>query len=88
MPQIIRRLLLTLRHARAMWRVLSHPKNRSKGGWDHLSAYDLLQYAEQEMEELRATVWGYEQNVVGPDRVESEAADVSAFVAMVADRCR
>lgn len=88
MPQIIRRLVLVLRHARAMWRVLSHPKNISKGGWDGLPAYDLLRLAEQEMEELRAAVWGYEQSAVGADRVESEAADVSAFVAMVADRCR
>lgn len=88
MPQVIRRLLLTLRHAVAMWRVLSHPKNRNKGGWDHLTAYELLELADREMEELRSAVWGYEQCVVGPDRVESEAADVSAFVAMVADRCR
>lgn len=71
-----------------MWRVLSHPKNRSKGGWDNLSSYELLQLAEQEMDELRAAVWGYEQCVTGGDKVESEAADVSAYVAMVADRCR
>lgn len=84
----IARLSLTLRHALALWRVLNHPKNRKKGGWDHLSAHGLLICAEQEMEELRAAAWGYEQGVMKAAQVESEAADVSAYVAMVADRCR
>ena len=53
-----------------------------------MSAYELLELAAVELDELKAAVWGHEQCVVGADRVESEAADVSAFVAMVADRCR
>ena len=80
--------MLTIRHAIAMWRVLSHPKNSRKGSWHHLTVYDLYQCAEQEMCELKAAAWQYEHGNGSARRVEDEAADVSAYVAMLADKCR
>jgi len=88
MITMLPRLILTIRHARAMWRVLSHPKNSRKGSWHHLTVYDLYQCAEQEMRELKAAAWQYEHGNGSVRRVEDEAADVSAYVAMLVDKCR
>lgn len=85
---VINRLLLTLRHARAMWRVLSNPKNVRKGDWHMMQAMTLYRLAEIEMKELKHALWEFSHGECTIGHVESEAADVSAFVAMIADRCR
>jgi hypothetical protein len=73
-----------------MWRVLSLPKNRAKGSWQDIPPYTLLCLLEKEVAELKAALWQHDR--VGGQRISrqvaSEAADVSAFAAMIADNCR
>ena len=85
---MIARLLLTIRHAWAMWQVLSLPKNRVKGPWHNQQAMALLRLAEAELAELREEVLAYNRGQGSPVCVAREAADVSAYVAMVSDVCR
>lgn len=85
---MIVRLILTVRHAVQMWRNLSLAKNRSKGTWHDDSIYDLLRHAQVEMNELWTACWEFEHGGGSAQRVAEEAADVSAFTAMIADVAR
>jgi hypothetical protein len=85
---MFQRLLLTIRHAWAMWQVLSLPKNRVKGPWHQQSAMALVCLAEMEMKELKEEVLAYNRGQGAASLIAAEAADVSAYVAMVADVCR
>lgn len=84
----LRRLLLTLCHARAVWKALDAPKNRVKGDWRGDDIRDLLKALNREVEELTTACWHYECQGGEASRVKEEAADVSAFAAMIADVCR
>lgn len=85
---MLSRLLLTLRHSYHLWRVLSAPRNRRKGHWRENSQQRLLFLAYQEMSELAEAVHAHQQGTGCAAHVASEAADVSAFVAMLADNAR
>lgn len=83
--------MLTVRHTWFVWRVLSHPKNRSKGTWRNMDAYTLITLAKRELEEVEAAVWMHNTNrygSYGSKRVALECADLSAFAAMISDVCR
>lgn len=82
------RLLLVLCHARAMYRGLRQPKNRRKGGWQHLDSQYLLRRLQREVVELQAALWAYEDHGGDWRQVVSEAADVSNFAAMLADNAK
>ena len=85
------RLLLVIRHAYAMWCVLSLPKNRAKGSWKNIPPRELYDLAEREMEEVKAVLWAYCTARYGDQtckHIRLETADVSAFMAMLADNCR
>lgn len=84
----LRRLLLVLRHSYALWRTLNLPKNRCKGDWRNEDLRDLLELLRKEVSELEQSCWDYECGGGSSDRVAAEAADVSAFAAMVADKAR
>jgi hypothetical protein len=62
------RLLLVIRHAVALWRVLNLPKNKTKGGWRHIDPYDLCRLADRELVELKAAVWAWEGNSMPHNR--------------------
>lgn len=86
---MIQRLILVIGHALHMWRVLSQPRNVAKGSWLGSGPRPLLDRAREELAELEMEVWLWENgHDPGPSGVHGEAADVSAFVAMVADVCR
>lgn len=85
---LFKRLLLVFRHAWAMWRVLNAPKNRAKGDWRNNDPSDLLSLLDREREELFVACWELERGKGPAQRVKEEAADVSAFAAMVADVAR
>jgi hypothetical protein len=76
------RRMLVHEHANDMRIGLFHPKNRSKGGWDHLSARELLDLMDREVEEFKAAIWAYERGGA-VSRVSEEGADISNFVAMI-----
>lgn len=84
----IRRLILVIRHAWAMWQTLSLPKNAAKGDWRQEGVWDLLAKMDREREELCVACWQFEHGRGSARRVAEEAADVSAFAAMVADKVR
>lgn len=86
----MKRLLLVIRHAIWMWRVLSLPKNRSKGCWLGDPVGKHLESAYVEMAELDEAVrrFTFRPSQETYRRVASEAADVSAFLAMLTDVCR
>ena len=84
----LNRLLLVIRHAYAMWQALNAPKNRSKGSWDHIEPHMLIRLAKGELEELHVALWQFGKGEAGADRVEEEAADLSAYAAMIADMAR
>lgn len=84
----INRLFLTVRHTIAIWRVLSHPKNRSKGTWRNTPVYQLIDLAKRELEEVEAAIWAYNRGVGSSEHISLECGDVSAFMAMIADVCR
>lgn len=85
---MIHRLIITVRHAIAIWRVLSHPKNRYKGHWGSVPPQALLLHACDELRELSAEVWAHSEGKGNVEAVVSEAADVSAFLAMLVDNVR
>jgi len=85
---MITRVIITLRHAWYMWHVLSLPKNRSKGSWRMMTAYELITLAEREIEEVKAAVWMHQMSGDYIEQVNKECGDVSAFMAMIADVCR
>jgi hypothetical protein len=78
---------LVKEHSTAMMDTLLLPKNRRKGDWLGDDPFELLKLLEQEVRKLYAVVWQWEHGG-SPDRVRSEAADVSNFAAMVADVCQ
>jgi len=82
------RAQLVADHAAAMHRTLNLPKNAGKGSWSHLQLWDLLRLVEQELSEFHGAVWGFETGRESVERVESEAADVSNYCAMIVDNCR
>ncbi|CAK0755007.1 hypothetical protein CCP3SC15_2010003 [Gammaproteobacteria bacterium] len=81
------RFSLVLRHARAMYRNLSQPRNRQKGHWRKIPTHELLRLLRRELEELEAALWACEHGG-DPGQVEAEAADLSNFAAMLADNFR
>jgi hypothetical protein len=83
-----RRLILAIRHAAAMYRALSLPKNRCKGHWGGISSRELLELAKREYEELFVACWELEHGKGTAERVAEEAADLSNFAAMIADNVR
>lgn len=86
---MIERTLLVLRHALRMWRVLNSPRNRAKGSWRGMTPRQLLEAAQEEMRELEQEVWLWENgHAPGSCGVDGEAADVSAYVAMLVDVAR
>ena len=84
----INRAILVIRHARAMWRALTNPKNERKGDWRGMDAPELLKLAQREQEELHVSCWELECGKGTAQRVEEEAADLSVFAAMIADNAR
>ena len=84
----INRAILVIRHARAMWRALTNPKNERKGDWRGESSLGLLWLTRKEYDELFAACWEFECGTVPAQRVEEEAADLSVFAAMIADNAR
>jgi hypothetical protein len=84
----VRRLILVLRHAYALWRTLSLPKNAAKGDWRVHSLRELLDLAQREYEELFTAAWELECGKGTAQRVIDEAADLGAFAAMIADKAR
>ena len=84
----INRALLVIRHARAMWRALTNPKNERKGDWRGKDPRELLELAYMEHDELFAACWELECGKGTAQRVEEEAADLSVFAAMIADNAR
>lgn len=82
----VRRLILVIRHAWAMWRTLSLPKNAAKGDWRQEDHFRLLHLLKREVEELSVALWEWETGGGSAERVAEEVADVSAFAAMVADK--
>lgn len=91
MKNFLSRVLLTLHHTWYVWRVLSHPKNRSKGTWRNLTAYELVKLARRELEEVEAAVWMHNTErygKYGSHRVSLECGDLGAFAAMISDVCK
>ena len=88
----IARTELVESHAAAMLTVLRLSKNAAKGHWRDIPVYDLLRLAEREFSELTAAVWTYNCRTNPTEehraRVVSEAADLSAFAAMIADNVK
>lgn len=84
----IRRAILVIRHVLAIWQVLDAPKNRCKGDWRETDVRELLRLAEIEYQELFTACWDHERGQGTAKRVEEEAADLSAFAAMIADVAR
>ena len=84
----LRRALLVLRHAYALWHTLNLPKNAAKGDWRQDDHFRLLHLLKREVEELSVALWEWETGRGSTKRVAEEAADVSAFAAMVADKAR
>lgn len=85
---MIQRLILVITHALCMWRVLSQPRNVAKGSWRGIGPRPLLERAREELAELEMEVWLWENgHLPGPSGIHGEAADVSAYVAMIADVC-
>jgi len=83
------RRMLADNHATAMLKVLNLTKNVEKGGWSAIAISELLDLFDKEVEEFKAALWGY-MGFHGTElqQVESEAADVSNFAAMIVDNCR
>ncbi|QXE86004.1 hypothetical protein KP003_16815 [Geomonas nitrogeniifigens] len=84
----IRRIILVIRHALALWHTLNLPKNAAKGDWRQQDHFHLLHLLKAEVEELAVALWEWETGKGMAQRVEEEAADVSAFAAMVADKAK
>jgi len=84
----INRAILVIRHARAMWRALTNPKNERKGNWRHIPPWDLMELARRELEELHTAAWDFEHGHGAAERVIEEAADLSAYASMLADYAR
>jgi len=84
----INRAILVIRHARAMWRALTLPKNEAKGDWQGKDAREMLELARKEYAELYTACWELECGKGTAQRVEEEAADLSVFAAMIADNAR
>lgn len=84
----MKRLIMTAFHTAAMLRVLFRKKNRSKGPWRGISVEQLLDLAEIELVELRLEMVRYRAGLNTLADVEAEAADVSAYVAMLVDNLR
>ena len=84
----INRALLVIRHARAMWRALTNPKNERKGDWRGESSLHLLKLTWAEYDELHTACWELECGKGTAQRAEEEAADLSVFAAMIADNAR
>ena len=82
------RAILVIRHARAMWRALTNPKNERKGDWRGIPLDELLSQMDREVEELKLALWQHSKGECGPERVEEEGADVSCFVAFISDANR
>lgn len=82
------RVMLSVEHMRTIYRVLSLPKNVTKGDWDSLSLHELFQLKEKELQEFKDEVILYTSGMGNIARVESEGGDISAFVAMIVDKCR
>jgi hypothetical protein len=75
-------------HSAAMLTALNLPKNQAKGDdWLTADPQRLLDLLNQEVRELEAVVWQWYHGG-SPAKVRSEAADVSNFAAMIADRCK
>ena len=75
-------------HSQAMLATLNLPKNQAKGDdWVHAAPLDLLSLLHQEVRELEAVVWRWYHGGES-SRIQEEAADVSNFAAMIADRCK
>lgn len=85
---MLRRAALVARHALAMWRALSHPKNAAKGHWGEIPPCTLFQLATAEMQELAEAMSFHAKGRTTPHRVEEEAADVSAYLSMLVDNCK
>lgn len=75
-------------HAAAMLATLNLPKNAEKGSWQDMTIPELLDCLDKEYEEFMAALWNFVHNGGPFDRVESEAADLSNFAAMLVDNCR
>lgn len=79
---------LVHQHSADMLNALTDPKNVAKGSWRYLSTEQLFQLLKREVEELQLALWQFSKGECGPERVGQEAADVSAFAAMIADVAR
>ena len=88
MKNKINRLLLVIRHACQIYRNLTLRRNLAKGDWRAEDMRALLKLLEREREELWVACWELETGRGSAARVAEEAADVSAFAAMIADNAR
>lgn len=82
------RVRLANNHRDAMLDVLLLPKNSKKGTWKDIPQDKLLEYLDGEIEEFYAALWDFRHHGGSIERVRSEGADVSAFVAMITDNCK
>ena len=84
----ISRALLVIRHAWQMYRNLTLPRNVAKGDWGDQTPHELLRLLMIEYEELFVALWELKSGKGTAQRVAEEAADLSAFAAMLADNAR
>ena len=84
----MKRLILIVFHAAAMFRVLFRKKNRAKGTWRGMAPEQLTDMAAGELEEFHREVLLYRLGMSTVANVEAEAADASSYMAMVVDNLR
>lgn len=83
------RVLLAVRHCAALLRVLLCRRNMAKGNRWHLNSYHHLHNRfREEVREMEAELWACEQGTGSVARLEAEAADCSAYLAMIVEKAR
>lgn len=88
MKNKLRRAVLVIRHALAMWRALNKPKNAAKGDWQYIDHHMLFRLLKGEVSELHTALWDWNCGHGSAQRVAEEAADVGNYAAMIADITR